>query len=272
LIDATPGYLSRRMQLAEARLAGDERMVLSVAPTKLKEKIARLKGVSSVQLWVLPCETLAYRAAYLQLITVSREAYDNFWREEGPFQLQPGMPNSLMRARYQHFRGIFDARDQRDQESKDGANSQDSGREKPGALAFYLGARMPDEEITMLEGSEALQRRIWPKFEGEPPDSYAGRRKAMLSVIRPTRQDAAYWIGLTHYERRNYPSAIDWLQHRTLEANPDGLWSGGARYNLARCHEALGDLSAARQIYYGDQSPQRHGNQIRAELLDEPAK
>jgi TolA-binding protein len=94
-----------------------------------------------------------------------------------------------------------------------------------------------------------------------------------IAALRMARQHAAYWLGLTHYERRNYPAAIDWFKIRTLEANPDGPWNSGARYNLARCYEAQGDLSAARQIYYADESPQRHGNQIRADLLEEtPSK
>ena len=53
-----------------------------------------------------------------------------------------------------------------------------------------------------------------------------------------------------------------------LDASPDGPWTNGARYNLARCYEQMGQLDKAQQLYLIDESPQRHGNLIRARRLE----
>jgi TolA-binding protein len=65
----------------------------------------------------------------------------------------------------------------------------------------------------------------------------------------------------------NHEAAVTWLQERTIDANPDGPWTDGARYNLGRTYEALGKYEEAREIYAADESPQAHGNHLRAKLL-----
>ncbi|GAG96848.1 unnamed protein product, partial [marine sediment metagenome] len=45
----------------------------------------------------------------------------------------------------------------------------------------------------------------------------------------------------------------------------------GARYNLARAYEVAGQLDKARAIYLADQSPQSHGNRLRARWLERAA-
>jgi TolA-binding protein len=63
------------------------------------------------------------------------------------------------------------------------------------------------------------------------------------------KYDASYWLGLIAYERGNWASAIDYFQRRTLGAVPDGLWSAGARYSLARTYEASGQRVLAQKQY-----------------------
>jgi hypothetical protein len=57
-----------------------------------------------------------------------------------------------------------------------------------------------------------------------------------------------------------------------LESDPEGPWKNGARYNLARCYEAMGRIEDARQLYLIDDSPQRHGCLLRARQLEARAK
>ena len=52
------------------------------------------------------------------------------------------------------------------------------------------------------------------------------------------KQDAGYWSGLILYQRANYRQAVDYFTTRTLLAVPNGPWTFGARYNLARAYEA----------------------------------
>lgn len=84
------------------------------------------------------------------------------------------------------------------------------------------------------------------------------------SAVRAAKQDASYWLGIASFERRNYEAAIDWFSQRTLAASPDGPWTEGARYNLARTYEALGRKNDAIRTYRSTRGPQRLGNLIRA--------
>ena len=63
------------------------------------------------------------------------------------------------------------------------------------------------------------------------------------------KQNASYWSGLIAYQRANYPAAADYFARRTLEPMPDGPWTEGARYNLARTFEAAGDTERAILLY-----------------------
>ncbi len=69
------------------------------------------------------------------------------------------------------------------------------------------------------------------------------------AVYLQGKQDASYWSGLIAYQRANYPSAADYFAQRTLELMPDGPWTEGARYNLARTFEAAGDTERAILLY-----------------------
>ena len=62
LIEASPGYLEKRMKLLESNLVGRNRLVLSTSPSALAEKLRGMKPISEVKLWALPCETVALRS------------------------------------------------------------------------------------------------------------------------------------------------------------------------------------------------------------------
>ena len=62
LIEASPGYLEKRMKLLESNLVGRNRLVLSTSPSALAEKLRGMKPISEVKLWALPYETLALRS------------------------------------------------------------------------------------------------------------------------------------------------------------------------------------------------------------------
>jgi len=84
------------------------------------------------------------------------------------------------------------------------------------------------------------------------------------------KQDASYWSGLIAYQRENYSAAIDYFTQRTLLAYPNGPWTNGARYNLARAYEASGQTERAI-LQYGSNaaSPGYHGSLLRAKWLGE---
>lgn len=126
---------------------------------------------------------------------------------------------------------------------------------------------------------------LYGRFVGEPSanefyqsarPSSADIQQAHLAaeqaaIVEEAKQDASYWLALVAFERGQYDAAVNHLQKRTLDASPGGPWTDGARYNLGRAYEAKGELDRAIAIYESDQSPQQHGNRLRARRLRETA-
>ena len=88
-------------------------------------------------------------------------------------------------------------------------------------------------------------------------------RKARI-LLREGKITASLWLGIAQYETGRFDDALEWLDEKTLQIDKDERWQGSARYNLGRTHEALGNFDAARDTYFADQSPQAHGNRLRA--------
>ena len=62
LVEASPGYLARRMSFLESRLGGNQRMVLTASPSATEKKLERAQHVQSrVSIWKRPYETAALR-------------------------------------------------------------------------------------------------------------------------------------------------------------------------------------------------------------------
>jgi len=59
LIEASPVYLSARMQLVESRAVGQQKFVLSLDASALAERLKKVTGVAQVEIWRLPYERLA---------------------------------------------------------------------------------------------------------------------------------------------------------------------------------------------------------------------
>ena len=214
LIEATPLALSKRMKLVEERLAGDNRIVLSVDATALAESVRGSERIGEVRLWDLPYRTLA---AALAANDESREAAV---AELRIFLWRP----RLWKARVLHFQGKFEG----DESAK----------------TFYRAARPSEAKIE--------KAHIHPEEK---------------QLVRSAKKYASYWLGLLLFEEGNYRVATEFLDRHTLQATPEGPWTLGARYNLARAQEAQGAIDEAIALYEVDTSPQSHGNRLRARWL-----
>ena len=82
--------------------------------------------------------------------------------------------------------------------------------------------------------------------------------------MQRVKEHATYWLGLTYFETGKYDTVIEWLDERVLRAPIPGPWMASARYNLARSYEALGQIDKAIALLEADDSPQEHGNKLRA--------
>jgi tetratricopeptide (TPR) repeat protein len=246
LVDAEPAALSRRMQLLQAALPAGSRYALAIQARPLAVKLQPSK--LDVSLWRVPFEALLYQIGQQQALARDPNAAREFSVQSAIFA--PERP--LMKARNLHLQGRYQNEEQ-----------------KKGARALYLECRPPDAEMDKMLSSDYF-RKLVGLDQALPQDP--AQRQALIehfvAIARAGKFNATYWLGLTYYEAGNYATAIEWLGERTLEVFPPGPWIPGARYNLARCYEQLGQAELARKWLESDKdSPQRHGNLLRARRM-----
>jgi tetratricopeptide (TPR) repeat protein len=246
LIDAEPAALSRRMQLLQAAMPANQRLALTIQPSQLDAALRKAKA-SGVSLWSVPFEAILFRLGQIQAAMNSPQLGQQLYRQNALFAR--GRP--LTKGRNLHLQGRHEFEDQ-----------------KEGARALYLQCRRPDREIDALQTND-LYRKL-TGIEQVLPNDPAQKQAAITffsDLAREEKFNATYWLGLTYQEAGNAKVAIEWLT-RTVQASPPSTWIAGGRYNLARCYEQLGQTDLARQWLESDkESPQRHGNLLRAKLL-----
>lgn len=213
-IEASPGYLSKRMKLVQSQLAGANNVVLSTNADALAGRLQEVPGLTSPVLWPLPYDVVEQRSH------LTPELLQALTMEQSVYLFQP----QLVAGRARQFKGEFEG--------------------PKGAKEVYMQARP--------SSSKLLEARMPPQ-----------QRK----VYEDAKQAASFWLGIICYEEGDYPVAIDYFSKRTLEAAPDSPWTAAAQYNLARAYEATGQLDKAIELYEDDDSPQRHGNRLRARSL-----
>jgi hypothetical protein len=236
LVVASPLQLSQRSARLEAALEGENFVKLSANASKLAGRLKHVPEVKSVALWTEPFEALAREQTIK--ISLRRLAAAEF----APFADRP----KLWQARVLHFQGNKDVR----------------AEERNDPLA--------DPRLGHNEALEKYQDRTV-----RPPKSVLDKLEpAKQKVYRAAKAEASYWLGLLSYDRGNFDVAEFWLGERTLDEAPKGPWADGARYNLARAHEAQGDAPKAIKLLMADpqDAPQRHGNLVRAERLRNAAE
>lgn len=251
LVEASPLYLCERMALVESQLSGEQKIVLSVNASGVAERIGTCAHVASVRLWPLPYERIeAIRAGGRKL---TRRLVSELEPFAVPFFEKKGkgvdFAPALWRGRTLQLFAKY------------------SGAES--ASPFYQAARPADTEMT--RGMAGVFENVEMLMQVNPEEHR--RSKAALEhfieCARVAKQDASFWLGLIAFERQDYPTAIDYLMKRTLAAAPDGPWTNGAYYNLARCYEASGQVEEAIEVYRRVESPQQYGNLLRARRLEQ---
>jgi tetratricopeptide (TPR) repeat protein len=248
LIAAEPGSVSHRMERIEGRLTGADRIVLAVNATALAGRLRSNPRVVGARLWERPFAAAAFRAQLERSGDQQLLALAN--RGDAPF----GVSTALMAGRMYHFKGIF-AADPDDQEERS-------------AVRLYQLARTPPDEIMPRAVEIVREGLAHQRIDERRAEQLAPRMlEHVQGALTSARKSATYWLGVVTFERGDYATAIDYFLNRTLEADPDGPWSDGAAYNLARCYEATGDYARAIEYYRQDASPQRHGSLLRARRL-----
>ena len=272
LLDGTPGYLEPRMKLLESQLTGHDRIVLSGDVVALSEKLHGIKHVDQVMLWTMPLETLLQRtppppdklapeidrAQLVEYLPFSiRIAPDKSSKQSDDPRRQPRPIYALRLGRLLQLRGAIggsSAVHPVDDQAKGTSEIVENG-----AKYYLVRSITPKDELDKY-------RQI-----AESHSDILGRplTKDDVDAQQRKRDDAAYWLGMIAFEQNAYQPAKQYFDDMTLKANAENGWTNGARYNLARCYEALGQLPEAIKLYEADRSPQRNGNHLRAARLKE---
>lgn len=248
LIDAPPEALSYRIERFQQQAATGEPLFVSVPAGRLAERLQRQSGIAATELWQTPFQTWLYRNALKRRGRQDREVLRQLMFDEMIFDSM----HPLIQGRVQYFRGNFEKTPDRE-----------------GAKGYFVEARLPDVVIQQIETSPKVQAELGVFRTRENDLEWQYRLQMTKSLVIGIKNTATYWLGLTHYDTGRFETAIDWLKRRTLESPGENQWKPGARYNLSRTYEALGDLETARRALLLDDSPQRHGNLLRARYLRE---
>jgi hypothetical protein len=228
---ASPLQLAERAGALEQTLEGDDYVVLAARNQRIAQALPK-DALAGVALWPKPYQ------AIVDEFQMNDDQRTFAMQQVLVFAQNP----SLYKARVLHFQGTKEIPIQ--------------DRDDPLALP-----ERGHVEATLLYQSPRVR----------PPDSLLEQfEPASQFLAKYAKADASYWLGLLSFDLGKYSVAHDWFATRTLEAMPQGPWTPGATYNLARTYEAQGDLSAAMELLRSDDdSPQAYGNRLRAKLLEE---
>ena len=226
---ASPLQLSKRALALQEAFESDEFVVLAANTLRIAKDLEAASGISNVGLWAFPFESI-----------LSERSMSEAARGRGVarFYVFAQLPK-LWKARVLHFQGTKDVPFE---QRNDPLAQAQLGHQK--ATALYQGPR--------IRPSNARLKTLEP---------------AKRLIYQRSKADASYWLGLLSFDQGKYRIAADWFARRTLDAIPNGPWTQGARYNLARTYEAMGELDKAVELLEEGESPQRLGNLIRAKQL-----
>ena len=256
LIDVEPAAASRRMAILEKGLASSQRIDLALEPSKLQSQLAKHQEIAVVSLWRVPLEAAFYAARQNE----RRSARHENERELSIFRMTAPVDDVLMGEGNPLTWG-------RNLQLQGRLQSTENER-VVGARTLYMESRRPDQEIEALATSPTAQRAYG--LTAKLPKDEKFRQQVLdrqLELSRRAKQHATYWLSLTYCDDGKYDTAAEWLDERTLHAPLPSPWAAGALYNLARCYEQLGRWDDARQLLAEDDSPQKHGNQLRAKSI-----
>lgn len=226
MLVASPLQLAHRATLLEQALEGDAMVVLGADNRRVKEALEGNSNISDVQLWTQPFKSVLDERAMKSAARLAAAQR---------FQVFAQLPQ-LWKARVLHFQGT---------------------KEVP--------FDEQDDPLAEAEQGHLEATRLYHNKRVRPPDAKLDQLAPGRQVVyRTSKGDASYWLGLLSYDRGNHEVAADWLGKRTLDVAPNGTWAAGARYNLARTYEVLGKYAEAVELLESDDSPQRHGNLLRA--------
>lgn len=279
LAEVSPGYLSQRMKVLESQLAGGLRMTLTASAEAIAQQLAKTPHVAEVRLWMRPYETWSARLAEDAPKTEPRLEMFMFtdWKSQRGSEVE----------RYRNERLRNRDLVNRDDPLDFSEPKRAEGKKFPlrtGRLRMLRGAYESRQDAP---GSGALAHllQVMVTEDEESAALRANIPTQAILVVRHYAQAAILWLGQIKVdmaeqapkgEPRDTQSAT-----RLLEQLTKSVWKQSATYSLGRMYEEVAAneraggrtteadaaLAKAIALYRQDDSPQRHGNLLRAKAL-----
>ena len=244
-VEGSAPYLSRRMEMIQRMLSGEESLVISAHPNDLAARFRGLKHVKDVKLWALPFVVEKQRKEFESLIS------QYLFSQTMPFMLtsEAGMP--LWRGRILHLRGDL------------------LGEE--GAAHYYQLARPPERLIDSgeLTGEQQMMFTIaklhaayWlgliavQQGNRKSAEDYLINRTAMVLPDQPWQPGVLYALGRLNERLGDYSRAITAFRSELELPNRFG--------NLVRAR-FIEDLTGAKPL---ELTPKTDQNKAEAKTPD----
>lgn len=232
--------LSSRAADLEKQQSGKSAIVLHTDADALAEELQEIPGVASAALWEHPFNNLRRRLRLASATTALAESARSAAASDfQPFAWAP----RLWKARMLHLRGMVET----EREARKKGVLHDPINDHRAAAQLYLHRSVRPSEKLLGRGDQT------------DPE--------LLSIRRRNKTDATYWLGLLKFEQGQPAQSIAWLENKVLSREEAQRRATGIRYNLARAYEALSENEKAAELLEGDDSPQKHGNRLRARRL-----
>ena len=228
---ATHLQLARRTAELQRLFSTEEFVTLAADDARVAADLQELEQLGDVSLWPFPFQSL---------VDEQNMSEDERKRAVPRFLIFAQRPK-LWKARVLHFQGDKDIPLS---ERNDPLAQADFGHRKATELYQDRTVRISERILRSLD-------------------------RTKQAIYRVAKMDAGYWLALLKSAQGNHSVARHWLETQTLGSAPKGPWRNGARYNLARTYEELGELEKAIELLEADESPQRLGNLLRARRLRE---
>ena len=276
LLEASPTYLSARMDFLGSQLVGDDRMVLTAIPSALAEQLKKHPEIKSVALWEHPYRVVA---AVANPTEPMRRSWAVAMR---PFRLERRIERSIDRQTGAQAVSQAQAPFMR----YVGEEKESEGERRIAVTAplwkarllylkgNFLGENGATRYFQMARPSNKALSGIAAAAAADDSDNVSGA--TLKATWEKAKQDASYWLGVMSFERAKYGPAIDYFVKRVLdppkadlESDTKSPWTSGATYNLGRTFEAEGRFTEAIGTYRkNEKCPNRWQSELRARLLE----
>ena len=252
LIYVSPEEISKRMAALEARLIGDDRLLLVDKPGQIASEF-KMENVKP-EPWGVAFQTHQFRQAVRDAI--ARSSFDDDlasrlrWHFSDEAYIDQFTRYRTSRARF--FAGTFDLQER-------GYN----------AIESFQHLMYRDELIDELGTDQKLQRQLGIlQTDGQSAGEYQAKLSSVQSQMRLVRRDAGYFLAQTHFDNGSISTAANWLERLRIRDDAK-RWADGIEYLLGRALEGRTDYNAAIEVYRESEGPQKHGNLIRARLVEQ---